>query len=89
MNRFFSTLAVLTMALLAIAVCLRQTFEMREVLGNNVMLGLFVLQAFLVAGLLGVIGFLVKKNGVWRRPVSRERFEAFQPLRRLLSAVWS
>ena len=89
MNRFFSTLAVMTMALLAIALCLRQTFEMREALGDDVVLGLFVLQAFLAAALLGVIGFLVRKNGLWRRPVSRGRFEVFQPLRRLLSAVWS
>lgn len=90
MNRFFSTLAVLAMALLAIAVSIRQTFTVADSFSEAVAFSMFGILAAFAVGIL-VMGIWLVKNELIRRKVSlrRWRLEVVQPLRRLLSTVWS
>ena len=90
MNRFISTLAVSMMAIVAIAICVRQTLDMRESFGNTPAGVLILLQSILAVGILVAVASLVRRRLIHRRPsLTRGRFEFVQPLRRLLSSVWS
>lgn len=90
MNRFFSTLAILTMALVAIAICVRQTFGIRDSLGDTGTIVLIGLQSILAVGLIAAVAWLIRREYL-RRGITlrRVRVEVVQPLRRLLSTVWS
>ena len=88
MNQFFSTLAVLTMALVAIAFCVRQTVGMSESLSDAALL--IVLQLVVTLVLLTAGALLIRKEYMRRKVSFRQiRLEAVQPLRRLFSTVWS
>ena len=75
MNRFLSTLTVLAMALVAIAFCIRQTAAAYWI----------VLESTLALVILVIAASLIRKEYTLRQV----RFEVAQPLRRLLSTVWS
>jgi hypothetical protein len=90
MNRSLSTLTILAMILLAIAICIRQTLEVSETLTDATATTLIVVQSVFAASVLALAVLLIRSEYA-RRTLSlrRSRFEIAQPLRRLLSTVWS
>lgn len=90
MNRFFSTLAVLTMALVAIAICVRHTFDIRGTLDETTTIVLFVAEALVAVCIVAAGVWLVRTEYLRHKDMpTRSRFEIAQPLRRLFSTVWS
>jgi hypothetical protein len=87
MNRSNSTLAVMLLGLLAIAICVRQTLEMSESVGSLTTAILIFSEGIAALALIS-IGFvlLIRVLSSSVRPV---RFAAVRPLRRLVSSVWS
>jgi len=84
MNRFFSTLIILAMGLIALAIWIRQTLE------NGTTTGLIFAQGLAVIVIVVFAGSLIRgKLTRYRTQSKRSRFEFLQPLRRLFSAVWS
>lgn len=90
MNRSFSTLTILAMVLLAIAICIRQTLEVGESLTGATATTLIVVQSVLAVSVFAVAVLLIRSEYARRiLALRRSRFEIAQPLRRLLSTVWS
>ena len=90
MNRFFSTLAVLTMALVAVAICVRHSFDIRETLDETTTIVLLVAEAVAAVCMAAAGGWLVRMEFLRHKEMpKRARFEIAQPLRRLFSTVWS
>ena len=90
MNRFFSTLTILAMILLAIAICIRQTLEVSESLTDMAATTLVVAQSVIAVSVLAVAVWLIRVEYARRTPsLRRSRFLIAQPLRRLFSTVWS
>ena len=90
MNRFFSTLAVLTMALVAVAICVRHTVDIRGTLDETTTIVLFVAEAVAAVCIVAAGGWLVRMEFLRHKIMpTRRRFEIAQPLRRLFSTVWS
>ena len=90
MNRCFSTLAVLTMALVAVGVCVSHTFDIRGSLDETTTIVLFVAEALAAACIVAAGGWLVRREFLRHKDMpTRSRFEIAQPLRRLFSTVWS
>lgn len=90
MNRFFSTLAVLTMALVAMAFWVWQTVEVRENLSDQTTTRLIVLQSVLTLVILAAGASIIRTEYIRRKVSLRQvRSEVVQPLRRLFSTVWS
>ena len=80
MNRFFSTLAVLTMALVAIAICVRHTFDIRGTLDETTTIVLFVAEAIAAVCIVAAGGWLVRMEYLRHKDVpTRARFEVVQP----------
>lgn len=87
MNRFYTTLLVLAMLLVADIVCIWQTLENSGQFTKTDVTTLIVIEAvFGVAVLATAATLAVKRYGGISRAM---RFEPVRPLRRLLSAVWS
>ena len=90
MNRPFASISVLALLFLAVAMCVRQTIEYADELGSGAML-LLTIEIIVAAALVGTaVLMLVRlraKNG--NKLSNRGAFQVAQPLRRLLSAVWS
>lgn len=85
MNRRFSVVVVLAMALLAVAIWLRQTLADRQGLD-----ALIALQTLLGFGILAAIVLLIRTSHARsRKPIRSKRFQAVRHLRRLLATVWS
>jgi lipopolysaccharide export LptBFGC system permease protein LptF len=82
MNRLFATLAVIAMVLLAIALSVRQMLETGQNFGATLLAALGLV--LMVAGAVAVKRHFERYYGPTRSP-----FVIAQPLRRLLSAVWS
>ena len=62
MKRIFSTVAVMMMAVLALAICVRQTIEARDVLGENLATPLVAVEVLLIAALLIAVAALVRRS---------------------------
>jgi len=88
MNRLFSAICVLSMMLLAVLICVRQTIAAGDGLGDAARV-LLAAEAFAVVGILAILGLLLRKMMPLSRRPTEQRFEAFRSLRRLLSTVWS
>lgn len=85
MNRFFATLTVLGLALLAIAICIRETIA-----GSQGMTASLVIETTMTTAIIASGAMLVRRRYIRQKKFAkRERYAAAQPLRRLLSAVWS
>ena len=83
MNRFFSTLTVFAILLLAVGLSIRQSLETGS--AGQVL----ALEAFAGVGLLTAGLFLVRRRLFLRANTKREGSALPQPIRRLLSFVWS
>jgi len=91
MRKNTTILILCALLLLADAVWIRQTIEMRETLGTAFMVSMTITQ--IVSALaIGFLGLLVFRKGHLRqkKPASRRSgFALVQPLRRLFVSVWS
>ena len=84
MNRFFTTLTVFAMLLLAVVLSVRQT------IAAGTVLPMLAIQAVVGLGLITGSLLLVKKRYFTNRQKSNSADHGIgQPIRRLLSAVWS
>ena len=83
MNRFFTTLTVFAISLVAIGLGIRQSFE------TGPAADVLSLQVFAGVGLLATSGLLLRRRYRRRTNINRPNSGLAQPLRRLLSAVWS
>ena len=90
MDRSSSTIAVLGLLLIGIAVCLKQTIEFYDAIGASLSSVFLTAEALLAVIVLGA-GVVLFRRKFLRRPgfTRRRRLEAFAHLRRLLAAVWS
>lgn len=89
MNRFFATLAVLGMMLLAVSMCLKQTVESRHDLGDSATT-LIIVETFAAVGLIVLAASVIRRRALLPGKVkAKSRVGVVHPLRRLLSAVWS
>ena len=90
MSRRFSSIAVLGLLLIGIAVCLKQTLDFYDALGASASSVFLTAEAFAAAVIFGSIALLFRSK-FSKRPGSTgpKRPEAFAQLRRLLAAVWS
>lgn len=83
MNRFFTTLTVFAILLVAVGLSIRQSLETGS--AGQVL----ALQAFAGVGLLTGSIFLVRRRYFPRANTKRAGSAAARPIRRLLSSVWS
>jgi hypothetical protein len=88
MNKFFASMTVLVLMLFAVGICLRQTLRYSDELGSAGM-ALFVVEVTIAGGLIASISLLLIRQARKKRSTTREGFAVVEPLRRLLSAVWS
>jgi hypothetical protein len=90
MNRRSSTILVLGLLLIGVAVCLKQTLDSYDVFEANVASTLLATEAVLVTIILGSIVLLVRRKFSKHPKLNRpKRLEAFGQLRRLFASVWS
>lgn len=90
MNRRSSTIVVLGLLLIGLAVCLKQTLDLYEALGARIS-SMFLTVEVLVAAIIFGSAVLLLHRRVSKRPgfTRLKRLEAFAHLRRLLATVWS
>jgi hypothetical protein len=90
MNRRFSTIAVLGLLLIGLAVCLKQTLDFYDDLSVSVSSVFLTAEAILAAIIFASVVLLLRRRFAGSGGFTRsKRLEAFAPLRRLLAAVWS
>ena len=90
MNRRFSTIAVLGLLLIGVAVCLKQTLDFYDALGASQSSVLLTAEGLLAAIILGSVVLLLRRKFSSRPGFTRPKgLAAFAHLRRLLAAVWS
>jgi hypothetical protein len=81
---------VLAMSLVALGLSIRQTIAIGTSVGESVASGPIMLQSLLAAAVLAVgISLIWSAYRRRRPPFTKGNFEILQPLRRLLSTVWS
>jgi len=83
MNRFFSTLTVFAILLIAVGLSIRQSLEAGSA-GQ-----MLALQAFAGVGLVTGSVFLIRRRYFPRINTTRAAAAVARPIRRLLSSVWS
>lgn len=72
MNRTFSCIAVLSMLLLAVAICIKQTIDFREFIAGSTVALLFAAEGILAGLLVASVISLSRKQFVrQKKPVSR------------------
>lgn len=90
MNRRASTIAVLGLLLIGLAVCLKQTLDFYEDLGASSPTAFLAAEALVAVIIFGAVMLLLRRKFSKSRPFIRpRRLVAFAHLRRLLAAVWS
>src|SRR5678815_5398932 len=90
MNRRSSTIAVLGLLLIGLAVCLKQTLDFYEDFGASISTAFLAAEALLAAIIFASAALLLRRKfSRSSRSTRPKRLEAFAPLRRLLAAVWS
>ena len=90
MNRRSSTIAVLGLFLIGLAVCLKQTINFYDDFGSGVSNSVLTAEALLAVIILAAVVLLLRRNLSKRSAFIRpKRLAAFAQLRRLLAAVWS
>ena len=88
MHRRLSTVAVLTLLLCAVVICVWQTIELRETLTENIASALIAVEVLVGAVIVATCASLLRDRFADANP-KRTRFEGVQQLLRIFSAVWS
>ena len=90
MNRSSSTIAVLGLLLIGLAVCLKQTLDFYDDLGASMSNAFLTAEALFAVTVFAPGVMLLRSKFFKSRKFTRtKRLEAFAHLRRLLAAVWS
>ena len=90
MNRRSSTIAVLVLFLIGLAVCLKQTLAIYDDLGASASSVFLAAEIILAVIIFGSVLLVLRRKLSERSRFSRpKRLVAFAHLRRLLAAVWS
>jgi hypothetical protein len=89
MNRSSAALAVIGMLLLAVVLTIWKTLESSEKLGGSAT-GLLAIQAVIAVALVAASAIVIRRSiPTKQRNLSRGVPSILQPLRRLISVVWS
>ena len=90
MNRSSSTIAVLGLLLIGLAVCLKQTLDFYDDFGASMSSVFLTTEALCAAIILASAAWLLRSRFFGSNKFTRpKRLEAFAHLRRVLAAVWS